>query len=1145
MKKLTKIIMVQWYLFDAEELRINGATAIVGANAAGKSSILDGVQTVLAGGNKNKIGLNKGSNANGKREIREYCLGIINDPRSHQRTQERSTSNTYLALCFEDEATGATYTAGMAIRATRAETKEEICGYFITYGRPLSTDDFTDQRTDGLVSLPWSHVKDRLQRSFTWGQGELNESTTLLLPNKGPGDFTRQMYTNLSAEPGMPMSASTAVKALMSAVAFKPIDDTTKFVRDNMLDDGIVDLRELRESLQFWQEMKRRTEQVARQIEELAALQKTGDSIVKAETLLAQNQHIDLSFRIEQCNDVIGPAQVQYDVAIDKIDKLRDKMNKVAVAKELKSRALAIKTLEYQQQDVTQQLQKENLNKDQLSFELTQLQKTTNDFRRACLGLESISKTLHVSDACRNIASKIIQILNPDGGLLADSWLDDQESLNVLIAEAINCVKPEMERLEGLKVGLWTKMAPLQAECEELQSRIGQLKKKKSPLGRNTLALQELLNRERIQATPLCDLIDVTDEAWRATIEAILGRKREALIVSPDRAREAIRLYRHEGKHCRGSHVVNTTRTSEWSSLMQPNSLAELIEADDPHARAYVNLQLGNIMCVETESELQQHNRAATTDLMLTSGGTTTQKYETDPILGRKNRDNLRRTLEKRYEDKAHSVETLDDHLVELQASVITLGNFHQFFTESETGYADLATRLAEKMSEILRLDKKIAQLEQNDCVGLKKEVDDLSLEVGDLLQKIEDYKEKIETKNAAKVRLELEIEAQIEQSEVLIAARNAHHEEHPELELADAADRMDKLREKFSFEQHFFPAVLGFLNSEKQRREDQVQSDKENLLIGLQEYLGRYPSTTDELQSLALHTMRDRFVFISTELVKLEETELATHRGQAERALFEVEKLFRDSFVGRLSERLKSVRETIQGLNFALKKLPFHDEYCQFRYKPDPELKKIYDYALSFEKESPAAVGGLFDPANDDTSPHHEAIHFIKSALQDDEGLAKVIQDYRKYYVFDVEMYNLNHERVATLSHRLQKGSGGENQTPFYVAIGSSLTTAFMIHPKGNGEVYGGLCLAPFDEAFSKLDESNTINCLEFMKRINLQVLLAAPDEKMWHIAPMIDTMIQISREGSEIYLEEICLSDKAHDLLQSDSPFKHAAGD
>ena len=1145
MKKLSKIIMVQWYLFDAEELRINGATAIVGANAAGKSSILDGVQTVLAGGNKNQIGLNKGSNANGKREIREYCLGIINDPKSHQRTQERSSSNTYLALCFEDEATGKTYTAGMAIRATKAEAKEEICGYFITYGKPLSIDDFTDQTSDGLVSLPWSQVKDRLQRSFNWGQGELNESTTLLLPNKGPGDFTRQMYTNLSAEPGMPMSAATAVKALTSAVAFKPIDDTTKFVRDNMLDGNIVDLRELRESLQFWQEMKKRTDQAAKQILELSTLKNTGDGIVIAKKSLARNQHIDLSFRIEQCTEAISPAQGQLEDILITISDLTTEKNGAEEEKEQKNETLLGKKLEYDRQDVTRQIQVEKNNKDRASIALGQLNIRANNLSRTCLGLRIIAQDPILSKECRDVAAKIVKTIDPGGELLKDAWLDDQSPLNGFVNEALNLTELEVNRLEGRRGELWSQLVPLRSECEELQGKIDRLDKKESPLGKNTFELMELLRRERITSTPLCDLIDITDEKWRSTIEAILGKKREALIVQPDRAREAVRLYRYEGKHCRGSHVVNTTRTGEWTALMQENSLAELVQTEDPHARAFVNLQLGNIIRVETESELQRHNRAATTDLMLTTGGTTSQKYEVDHIIGRKNRENLKKTLEKRRDDKAHSADVIDDHLGKLEEAIVALKDFHIFFTKTETDYVDLASRIAELRSEIGRLDGKIAQLEQNDNSGLKEEISKLTGEVGVLTQTAKRCSGEIAQKNIEKARIDFEIENLIKQSETLIAERNSHHEDHPDLDLADAVDHMDKLRDKYSASQEFYSDVLNVLNSEKERREKQMRTDNDRLLLGLQDYFARYQSSSEELQPLALHSLEDRLEFISTELVKIEETELAKHQEKAERALFEVEKLFRDSFVGRLAERLKSVRETINGLNASLRKLPFHDEYCQFRYKQDPELKSIYDYALSFEKESPAAVGGLFDPANDDTSPHHEAIHFIKSALQDDEGLAKVIQDYRKYYVFDVEMYNLNHERVATLSHRLQKGSGGENQTPFYVAIGSSLTTAFMIHPKGNGEVYGGLCLAPFDEAFSKLDESNTINCLEFMKRINLQVLLAAPDEKMWHIAPMIDTMIQISREGSEIYLEEICLSDKAHDLLQSDSPFKHAAGD
>ena len=987
-------------------------------------------------------------------------------------------------------------------------------------------------------------MKDRLIREFSIGQGELNETTTLLLPNKGPGDFTSQMYTNLSAEPGMPMSADTAVKALMAAVAFKPISDTTKFVRDNMLDDGIVDLRELRESLNFWQDMKKRTDMAAKQINELTILKNIGESVITAGQSLARNQHIDLSFRIEQCNEAISPAQERLDDITEEIGRLTEKKEQVEGQLEEANETLFSKRVEYQSQDVTQQIEAEKNKKQSGAISLGQLDIKVNNLSRTCLGLKPLTDDPAISQGCRDIAGKIVETIDSDAELLNNAWLDNQAPLNSHIEDALHLVEPEIQRLAARRTGLWSELGPLRSECEALQERINRLEKKESPLDKNTRDLVDLLTSERIPSIPLCDLIDITDEKWRNTIETILGKKREALVVPPDRAREAIRLYRHEGKHCRGSHVVNTTKTDQWTDMMQKGSLAELVETDHPHARAFVNLQLGNIIRVETESELQQHKRAATTDLMFTSGGTTSQKFEVDPIIGRKKRAALKATLIKRRDDKASSAEVIEDHLTKLELAVGKLSDFLQFFTDTETGYADLAERRANLSSEIERLTNKIAQLEKNDTSGLKQEIAKLNDVIASLSQSETQCNNEINEKNTAKARLEVEIETYIQQSDTLIETRTAHHEQHPGVDLADAADRMDRMRDKYAGSDSFYSEVLSVLDSEKERREDQIQKGKEKLLLGMQEYFVHHQSSTQELNEMSLHSVEDRLEFVGAELTRIEETELANHRSQAERALFEVEKLFRDSFVGRLAERLKSVRETIRGLNASLKRLPFHDEYCQFKYHPAPELKSIYDYAMSFEQGSAAETGGLFDPGNDEKSPHHETIQFIKDALEDDEVMSKTIQDYRQYYVFDVEMYNRDDERVATLSHRLVKGSGGENQSPFYVAIGSSLSTAFMIKPKGDGSVYGGFCLAPFDEAFSKLDESNTINCLEFMKQINLQVLLAAPDEKMWHIAPMIDTMIEISRDGSDIFLEEICLSDQAHDLLLSDSPFKSTGG-
>lgn len=50
MMQLAHIALVQWHLFAAEDLAIHGDTAVLGQNRSGKSTLIDLVQAVMAGG---------------------------------------------------------------------------------------------------------------------------------------------------------------------------------------------------------------------------------------------------------------------------------------------------------------------------------------------------------------------------------------------------------------------------------------------------------------------------------------------------------------------------------------------------------------------------------------------------------------------------------------------------------------------------------------------------------------------------------------------------------------------------------------------------------------------------------------------------------------------------------------------------------------------------------------------------------------------------------------------------------------------------------------------------------------------------------------------------------------------------------------
>jgi len=1141
MKRLTKIIMIQWYLFDAEEIHVSGSTAVVGANGAGKSSILDGIQTVLAGGNKNLIALNKGSNEKSKRTIREYCLGMINDPNASSRAISRDSANTYLVLCFTDDVTGETYSAGMAIWASKTDPKEDIRGYFITFGQPVSIDDFTDQTRDGLTVLPWEQVKDRLQRRFKWGKGALNDKMTLLLPNNGPGDFTRQFYDNLSAEPGMAMSSKTVVKALLSAIAFKPIADPTKFVRDNMLDPSPINIQELKESLQFWKDLRDRATAASRNIDALSKLEDKCEMVQTLGEEIISSQYIFLAAKVDQCYEILSPKQEQRDELVEEIEALDKEQDRSAGELESLKKDLWGKERDYDNQDVTQQLALKRNEKKALDQDKSALEKQLADSSLTCLKMEKIPAAEFLSDASRDLAGAILRQVDIDGGLLQKPWLANPQEFDDLIEQGVSTFSHELKSIEQTDTDLWHKIVPLREESKTLAEKIDRLEKKQSPLGKNTLGIMALLNNNKIKAEPLCDLIDVSDESWRSTIEAVLGKKREALIVHPDQAKEALRLYRYEGKNYQGAYVVKTNKAKEWAGYCKKGSLAEVVITDNPYARAFVDLRLGNIIRVEKETELLEHPRAATIDLMLTSGGATTMMREEDPILGRKNRAKLKNRLEGQLEQKTNEINRLTGRQEKLKAAKKTLEAFCDFY-KTQTG---LHTRLVQKKSDLEtqleRLDETIFFLEQQDNSALKKEIESLRRSINDLKTVREKMRDESEEKKKVKTRLDVEIEKEEQAAFVYKQQMAEHDEQNPDFEKARAVDRLNHLRDKYAEQEDPYKSLLDFIWKELERKNDQVRKLENQVIEELRDFLAVCRETTDWADGGTLHfeTFAERAQFIREKKQLLIDSTLADYKERAEKTLVEVERIFRDRFIGRLGERLKEVRDTIDGLNRVLKKRPFHDEYCQFRFKPSPELKGVYDFAMSFDKDASQTFGSLFDPGNDPQSPYYEAIHFIKEALHDDEELAGKLQDYRNYFIFDVEMFNLEGQRVANLSHRIEKGSGGEGMAPFYVAIGSSLSTAYMINERPDGTVYGGMNLAPFDEAFSKLDTANAYSCLEFLKQVHLQAFLAAPDDKAAQLASQVDTMIWIYRDGSSIDLDVQYLTQKAHDLLQSDNPF------
>jgi uncharacterized protein YPO0396 len=141
--------------------------------------------------------------------------------------------------------------------------------------------------------------------------------------------------------------------------------------------------------------------------------------------------------------------------------------------------------------------------------------------------------------------------------------------------------------------------------------------------------------------------------------------------------------------------------------------------------------------------------------------------------------------------------------------------------------------------------------------------------------------------------------------------------------------------------------------------------------------------------------------------------------------------------------------------------------------------------------------------------------------SIDEKEELEKNIQkytDYRTYLDFDLIVTNDSGE-TQHLSKMIDKKSGGETQTPFYISVLASFSKVYRInHLKNNNTMR----LIIFDEAFSKMDHERIEESLKLLRKMGFQALISAPTEKIANIAPLADKTLCVLRSKKSTMIRE-----------------------
>ena len=120
-------------------------------------------------------------------------------------------------------------------------------------------------------------------------------------------------------------------------------------------------------------------------------------------------------------------------------------------------------------------------------------------------------------------------------------------------------------------------------------------------------------------------------------------------------------------------------------------------------------------------------------------------------------------------------------------------------------------------------------------------------------------------------------------------------------------------------------------------------------------------------------------------------------------------------------------------------------------------------------------------------------------------------------------------------LSRRMGAASGGEHKTPYYVAMGAALASAYRIERRNDDSLDGGLALYLADEAFEKMDHINSVQASNYLKSIGLQLFIAAPDDTEAKLRQLVDTVLYFMRENDVAEVEVDYMQPAAKQLLQS----------
>lgn len=1120
MKKLIRIRVVQFFLYETHDVVVGINCGIFGANGSGKSSLLDAVQIVMLGANESRGNAGVAFNAqadesnHNSRNIRSYCLGQYGDSPD---ARVRDSANTYITLVWQDTVTQEIVSAGVCISASADREKSDVLGRYIlptdlTLSDHLELVDGEDQ------SRPWASFRQMLSQRAQGEEVLFHDSER----------FVSAMLFRLRGARGAPRLDAYR-QAFRFGLRMKFDKSVDGIVRQQVLETRPTNIKRFKEVLHTFQEMAALVRSVQAKLDEAELIEADFADAHRRNShsvsLAALAQAAELEVAIEAVT-AAEEAEGQAAAALEAANARRDDVHRQVGAAEQHARDAASDRDKHASHADAALLRESQAGAQARHTEQrTRLHRSIKAIGRA---IDAQIPGKLVADSAQVAGSAFKDIHT----LLEGDKVNSRDAVESTVREALRAAKLlSNEVFEDMQV-VGRAQAAAEAELAGTRENLERIAKGKPPLDGPAAALKRVLAEAGVDATPVCDLVRVDDPKWQPAIESYLGiSNMQALLVDEADERKAFRVSRqasvYEAKIVMPNKFVNR-------GSPRRGTVAELISGQSAAAVNYLRSKFGDTQQVETEDECFAHRFAMTKDGMLLVDGEMVRKHPTNPASF------------KIGPTSTATRNSIAEHARQLQAQVDGLNGRYAKLKVLLNNLAPFVGGEPDKVHEILEIFDRVTK-EAGDEADLTRRLQALDTEeYRRLFQAVVDAEGVVAAARdqlIAAATAAGAAEKACEQSSEDTKRKQAWAVTQKGVaEAARAVEGFDADYASDQWERLLTRQGLSFreIVTDCNRRSNGARDDsRQKATSGLQK-LSAFLVRHNEFAPAGIQDdWRAARTWLEARVVILNETGLRENKARMEDALSAAKSTFRNDVAVALHEHLEWLSDTINRMNEALRLAPMftNNERYQFR----SHLRPAYAVLLRFIKDV-----AQYGPTEDLLGGAGELPKEFEELMREKTvaGAAAVkspLDDYREFFDFDIEVLREEAATGATkhigwLSKRVGSGSGGEHRAPLYVIAGAALSSAYRLE-RGDDT---GIRLLVIDEAFIKMDPRNIVATMRYFEELGLQIFMASTGDALGSLTAFLDRYYDIMRdaESNVVVLEGHDVTSETREMFRADLP-------